>query len=272
MMQGNKLMVVIAVVAGLMATVLAFTYINSATSAIEEPEKQVAVLFVVNDLRANHIIDPAVDLRPEMVGIVTSAGLARSAVKAEERESLMGVMISSPLPAGVPLLYSHLTEIQDLDLKPGMRAMSINVRSDNLMGGILVPGDHVDIIVSYPVAPEPADLPEFDMENPEAALGALMGQVTALSGAPGEWEAEEVLSNVPVLAIAGQLTFSRQAHMFGAGGPGGGAGSSTVTLELTPDQAKNLIRTTAGGSNPITLLLRPKERKGESGGALFVEE
>ena len=270
-MQGNKLMLIIAVVAGLMATVLAFTYINSATSAVDEPEPQAEVLFVVNDLPANHPIDPTTDLRPQMVGAVTSAGLVRAAVKAEERESLRGLPISAPLPAGVPLLYSHLTEVQDLDLKPGMRAMSINVQAANLMGGILVPGDHVDIIASFPVAMEPTALPEFDIENPEAALGALMGQVMSQASPLGEWAAEEVLSNVRVIAIAGQLTFSRQAHLFGASGLGGGGGANTITLELTPEQAIKLIQATSGGSNPITLLLRPED-PGESGGALFVEE
>ena len=62
-MHGNRLMLVIAIVAGILATILAFTYINAATSAAEEqePEPQVSVLFVVNDLPANHALDPELE-------------------------------------------------------------------------------------------------------------------------------------------------------------------------------------------------------------------
>jgi len=276
-MHGNRLMLVIAIVAGILATVLAFTYINSATSTAQEqePEPQVSILFVVNDLPANHVLDPELDLRVDTVGALTSPGLARAAVKAEERASLRGLRINGPLPAGAPLYYANLTSVQDVDLGPGLRAMAISVRSANLMGGILVPGDHVDIIVSYKKPVEPADVPEFDMQNPEAGLGAVMGQVMGQAlgqgGVPSDWEAEEVLTDIRVIAIGERLTVSRQAHMYGVAGTGQAGGSSTVTLEVTPDQAKALIRAMAGGGNPITLLLRPAGTPAESGGGSFQE-
>ena len=273
-MQGNRLMLIIAIVAGVMATVLAFTYINSATSAAEEqePEPQISVLFVVNDLPANHALDPEADLREGAIGAITSPGLARSAVKADERASLRGLRISSPLPAGVPLLYSHLEAVTDVALAPGMRAMAIDVRAANLMGGILVPGDRVDIVVSYRRPADPADVPEFDPQNPQAGIGAMMGQALSQvgGGVPTDWEVEEVLTNIRVIAIGSQLTFSRQAQMYGVAG-GGGGGSSTVTLEVTSDQAKALIRATAGGGNPLTLLLRPPHTPAETGGGSFQE-
>ena len=75
--------------------------------------------------------------------------------------------------------------------------------------------------------------------------GQVLGQVGG--GVPSDWEVEEVLTNIRVIAIGSQLTFSRQAQMFGVAGGGGGGGSSTVTLEVTSDQAKALIRATAGG-------------------------
>jgi Flp pilus assembly protein CpaB len=272
-MQGNRLMLIIAVVAGVMATVLAFTYINSATSAFEEqePEPQVGVLFVVNNLPANHALNPDTDLRVDTVGATTSPGLVRSAIKAEERESVRGLHISSPLPAGVPLLYSPIAPIVELELEPGMRAMAIDVSGANLMGGILVPGDHVDIIVSYKKASEAGAVPEFDMEDPGAAIASMMGQVMGgQGGVPSNWEAEEVLTNIRIIAIGEQLTVSRQAHMFGVAG-GSGTGSSTITLEVSSDQAKDLIRATAGGGNPITLLLRPPESPAAGGGGSLQE-
>ena len=67
-MGGNRLMLIVAIVAGALAMVLAFTYINAATKAAEEPEQQVPLLFVIDDLPANHLIDPAKDLRIDRVG------------------------------------------------------------------------------------------------------------------------------------------------------------------------------------------------------------
>jgi pilus assembly protein CpaB len=259
-MQGNRLMLIIAVVAGVMATVLAFTYINTARSAIEnqEPEPTVRILFVTRDLAANSLIDPVKDLRVDTIGALTSPGLARSAVKEDEREALLNKPINAPIPAGSPLLYSHLAPITDINLAPGARAMSIDVNQANLMGGILVPGDRVDIVVSYRRSQTPPEMPYVDPNNPEAALSALMSQAMVQSTVPSDWEAEEVLSNVRVIAVGEHLSVARQGYMYGGGGGGYGR-SSTVTLEVTPQQALDLIRSTAGFSNPITLLLRPSE-------------
>lgn len=272
-MQANRLMLLVAVAAGVLATVLSFSYIRAATSAVEQqkPEQRVDVLFVKDDLPANHALDPDQDLRVDSVGEESSPGLARAAVKADEIESVRGLRISGPLPAGVPLLYSHLTSVQDINLAPGSRAMAISVSGANLMGGILVPGDHVDIIVSYRKPQPPGAIPEFNPDDPQAALGAMMSQMMPQPGVPSDWEAEEVLSNIRVIAIGEHLTVSRQAQMFGVAGNEGG-GSSTVTLEVTPDQAKDLIRATAGGGNPLTLLLRPVGTPLDSGGGSFREE
>ncbi len=272
-MQGNKIMLAIAVVAGVMATVLAFTYINSVTSAADAqvPEAKELVLFVLTDLPANVPLDPETHLRE--VEVPKSSPLARAAVKAEERDALRGQRISSPLPAGVPLLYSHLAPVTDIDLPSGTRAMSIDVSGANLMGGILVPGDHVDILVSYMKKKDLPEIPVFDAADPGNAMGQLMASALGQAGAgsvPSDWEVEEVLTDIRVIAIGESLSVSRQAHMFGMGG-GGGGGSSIVTLELTPDQSKKLIRAQAGGANKLTLLLRPVRQSIGAGGGSFEE-
>ena len=81
-MQSNRLMLIIAVVAGVMATVLAFTYIRSATSALESPQTEavVSVLFVTRDLPANHEINPETDVRAQDVGATSAEAVARGAV------------------------------------------------------------------------------------------------------------------------------------------------------------------------------------------------
>ena len=263
-MQSHRLMLIIAVAAGIVATVLAFTYISSATSE-RQTEPTVSVLFAVSDLPANHVLDPDHDLRVDSIGTVTSPALARAAVKADEKAAVRGQRINAPLPAGSPLLYGHLAVIEDIKIAPGKRAMSIGVSEENMLGGILVPGDHVDIIVTYPVQQqtEGAGAPAMDMTNPQAALNAVFARALARSSNPSQWESKEVLSNVHILAIGDQLQASRQQFMYGLEtGLGGRGGAGTVTIEVTPKQALDLIRSTAGGTNSLTLLLRPPVTQG----------
>ena len=101
------------------------------------------------------------------------------------------------------------------------------------------------------------------------ALGSLFileGGISAFS-----LVAPTLNSSVMEFALTAVPLFILMGAIISASGMGGRGGASTITLELTPEQAKKLIQATAGGSNPITLLLRPED-PGELGGALFVEE
>jgi Flp pilus assembly protein CpaB len=265
----DRLMLFVAVVAGLVATVLTFVYIDSTTSEDDAaPVRTLEVLFTINDIPANSSIDADADLRVETINIEATPGIARGAVKVTDRAAVDGRPISAPIPAGVPLLYSHLTPVQDVDLGAGMRAIAISVSRENLMGGILVPGDRVDIVVSYeaPKAPPAAPAPTGG-DDPEAMvanmMGGLMGQLGDMGGSsvPSDWVAEEVLSNIRVIAVGSALSGSRQSQMFGMGGGGKG---STITLELSPQNALELIRAQANGKNPLTLMLRPGDASVES--------
>lgn len=270
----DRLLLLIAVVAGLVATVLAFVYIDaSATDPAEAaPTRTIDVLFAVEDLPANAVIDADRDLRVETISVDETPGLARSVVKAADKNAVDGRPISSPLPAGMPLLFSHLTEIRDVDLDPRKRAMAISVSRENLMGGLLVPGDRVDIVVSYQL---PEERSEADMGSAGAGtadpasmvnsmMSGIMGQMGSLGGSsvPSRWTSETVLANVRVIAVGTSLSGSRQAQMFGlAGGSGGG---STITLELTTEEALLLIKMQANGANPLTLLLRPDASRADA--------
>jgi len=268
-MQANRLMLIIAVVAGVLATVLAFQYIQGATNAVERraAEGRVKLLFVTDDLPADHLLEPDEDLRVDEVGAESSAALVRAAVKAEERDALRGQRIYAPVPAGMPLLYSHLAPVEQLELGPGMRAIAIEVDEASTFGGILVPGDRVDLIVSYRDVPPP-EIPAGAAGDPTAAVGNVLNSVmgATMASNPTDWVAVEVLSDVRVVAVGNRLDRSRQQFPFGLA-PTGGSDGNIVTLEVTPDQALSLIQARGGGQNPLQLLLRPPV-SGVSGAAL----
>jgi Flp pilus assembly protein CpaB len=266
-MENNRLLLIIAVLAGVFATGLAFTYINQATSntgPVTEAGEQ--ILVVVNDLPANHQLDPDRDLRVESVPARTFAGFAKLLFKVDQRESLRGERLGTPVAAGSPLLYSHMKMIQDTNLAPGSRALGIRVKGENLMGGLLVPGDRVDIIATYKIpraaaAPSSSGNAAFNPNDPSSALGTIFSQLTDTSAYPDEFQSQEVLSNVRIVGVGASLGASRQQFMFDQSGSGGGGGGDRIiTLEVTPEQAVELIRADAASKNNLTLLLRPNTR------------
>lgn len=263
-MRGNWIMMLVAIVAGVVATGLAFVYLQSEGQAArtQQVERRITLLMAKQDLPANHILDPDEDLATVAVPQQTFASFVQMAAKESERESLRGRQITRPIPAGEPILYSHLVSFSELDIGAGMRAMSIPVDRANAMDGILVPGDRIDIVVSYP-KPDRNEgagvrMPAYDPNNPQAAIGAIFGQVMSRSMAPNEWQAEEVVSNVRVLAVGQRLTMSRQQLLFGMEtGLDALGGATVLTIEVTRDQGLALISATAGGQNPITIWMRP---------------
>ncbi len=68
----DRLMLLVAVIAGLVATALAFVYIDSATSEAGElaEVRTMQVLFTRDDLAANAVIQADQDLRVETINIV----------------------------------------------------------------------------------------------------------------------------------------------------------------------------------------------------------
>ncbi|MDX2115997.1 MAG: Flp pilus assembly protein CpaB [Planctomycetota bacterium] len=260
-MQSNRIMLLISVLAGIIAMATAFLYLRSASGALtkDQAEPPVSILVTRSDLNADHILDSSQDLAEQKVPSRTFAFLARAAVKADERAALRGRRINTALPAGSPLLYSHLVGIATLDMPADARAMTIRVDDTGTIGGILVPGDRVDLLVSWRLAAEKQESSPiaFDMNNPQAAITAALEKAMEGAQAPEEVGAAQVLSNVRVLAVGDRLNRSREQFSFGEGAAKQKSEkASTITVEVTPEEALKLIKATAGGRNKVTVLLR----------------
>ncbi|MDO9461850.1 MAG: Flp pilus assembly protein CpaB [Alphaproteobacteria bacterium] len=120
-------------------------------------------------------------------------------------------------------------------LEGGMRAMSVQIAPETGAGGFILPGDRVDVLLSY----------ETQVEEESGRRGK-------------EVVSEIILENVRALAI--DQTVNDPA---GSDSKGGTQTSSvigkTATLELTPAQAQKLAKSVASGR--LALALRSLERK-----------
>jgi pilus assembly protein CpaB len=140
----------------------------------------------------------------------------------------LGALVRTPILAGEPVLTSKLVHagaagVMAVTLDPGKRAMALPLTAESAVGGFILPGDHVDVVMSRPV------------EGPPGVPGNQAKQVVA----------SVVLNNVRVLAIdqnnAGPQKIAAQV-------------GATATVEVSPEQAEQLVVAKAVGQ--LTLVLR----------------
>ena len=106
-MQDNKasrMFLIVAVVLGVLATVLAFAFINS-TAGVDRGPKALKIVVASHDLRANGVIDPDRDLEGDRhtgehhgagdrdAGSQCAGELSESAVESEHRDADAGVFV-----------------------------------------------------------------------------------------------------------------------------------------------------------------------------------
>jgi Flp pilus assembly protein CpaB len=256
-------MLLVAIIAGFAATAMAFVYLNKVSAGVQQQEQEpkVEVLVTARDLPANHAIDPEKDLTKQEVPAQTFEKFARLVIKADEKAATTSRQTTQPLPAGTPLMYSHLVNVVDLQFASGSRAMTIPVTETGGLGGMLVPNDRVDVIVAKPVAAEEsaparaAPPPAGGAVSPEY-MSQLIGQAMLKARGTSTYKAEVVLSNIRIIAVGGALQRSRQEMLFSESGAT--TANSNVTIEVTMDEALQLVQATGGGNLPVTLLLRSK--------------
>ena len=159
----------------------------------------------------------------------------------EARAGLRGALVRSYLDTGKPLLNSDLMRPRDRGflaavLSPGTRAVSIAVDPVSGVGGLIWPGDHVDVILTQ--------------ETPQA-------------GARPAVTSEAVLSNMRIIAVD-------QDMAQGAPSSGNTAGklAATVTLQATTDQAERLAVASRLGRLSLAIRSAADDEKTEAAHAV----
>jgi len=146
--------------------------------------------------------------------------------RAEARNEIVGSIARLPFVAGEPVTSQKLVKVGDggvlaAILPSGMRAISTRIEQKTAVGGLILPNDHVDVIL----------------------IRRSNGR-----GSSDDYVSDTLFRNVRVLAIGQQLEPKPGEKAAEA------SGTTTATLELTPKQAEMLALANSMGE--ITLSLR----------------
>ena len=185
----------------------------------------VSVLAAAGTLRAGSLLRPEDVEALDVVAAEAPAGARRDSPQA--RAELFGAMVRQTLLAHQVVLPADVMRPGDHGflaavLAPGMRATSIGVDAISGTAGLIWPGDHVDLILTQDV---------------RRSAGEVIPHITA----------ETVLADVRVIAIDQQM-------VQGGNAAAGEKVSRTVTLEVSPDDAKRVAIATQLGRLSLAVL------------------
>jgi Flp pilus assembly protein CpaB len=171
------------------------------------------------------------------------SGLAALTLDAEARAGYRGQRVNRRIPAGQPVFLADLAAVGELRLEEPYRALTIPA-----VPGIVIPGDWVKVMVAR------ADVSA-------AAAGAapdVRGPVGYEAGLVGKGQAYRVV------AVGNSLSKTRQQVTAADQYESAGGNAKTVTLAVTEEQAREILRAVGTGGQPVTLLLCPPSTQAAS--------
>lgn len=186
---------------------------------VEEDARTVEVLVSGKKLGVGDLIDNAA-IRWEKFP-AKAEGIANYLTKEQIKvEDLIGSVVRDELDAGEPITSGDFVKPGDRSflsavLKPGTRAISINVNDASSSSGLIAPGDKVDVIVSRQIQQGGSD-----------------------SGGGPMTEAQTVVQNVRLIALGKNLKSQSDdpEALKGKDSP------KTATLEVSPEQAEAIAK------------------------------
>lgn len=203
---------------------------------IEVP--QTPVLVMVRDVSVGELMTPADFVWRDWPDETLNVNYYTQDIFPEAPVDLAASVVRTAMVENEPVLPHKLvtkgqTGYMAALLTPGMRAVSVEISTDNASGGFILPGDRVDVMIAYAV--------EVEVE------GEMVTQPTVTT----------ILENVRILAID---------QLFGENAGGQFAIGSTATVELEPDQARLLVVAEQLGT--VSLALRALQDAEDGGPTL----
>ncbi len=230
-MQENKTsraFLVTAVVLGVMATVLSFAYLQN--NSAKEAAPTIEIVAASHDLRAGAPLDPDKDLKK--MEIERKGVMPERVVLLGEISRYKGMHINRDIQAGTPIWHADFVA-PPMEVTGNWRAFTIPIRGATAQ--FLDPGDYVKVMVTRPL-----------LHPRVAGADAVSGQTPGPQGAGNspQWETVMVSPNpLKVLAVGSRTT--RRYGYYEGGTPDS---NQSVTLEVTEDQAKDILEQTGGGA------------------------
>ena len=216
----QKIVLIAAIVAGLIAALLTRLYLSAKDAEIADLKSRFEKRFGVMEVLcyAENVPGGTVISKGQLgTKTVPQAGLRGQALTIDNLGDVIGRRVILGHSKGDVLFWSDIeggnprTVGLAATIKKGMRAVSINAAGAASVTGMVNPNDHVDVIGTF-------TFPDESGKRDQAAL------VTCT-----------ILQNVLVLAT-GKIT----AKMAGRDGDAPSGSYSTVTLEVTPREAEML--------------------------------
>lgn len=215
----QKALLIASVLIGLLAAVLTRSYLNAKDNEVkrwkaefDRKNRRIEVIAVKKALPTGTV------LSMDDIGSISviEASVKGHVVKVEDHVALIGRKTIRPLTEGSPVFWSDIEGGEPGsrglagDIKPRMRAISVNVSGSASVSGMVKPNDHVDVLGTF--------------SFPSPTLKTEVELVTLT-----------MLQDVLVLAT-GRETAKTQVL-----GDRPGATYTTVTLEVTPREAEMLV-------------------------------
>jgi pilus assembly protein CpaB len=219
-MNNRRTTLIVAIVLAIGTGWLTLNYLSSLQRQTNANSAPRDVIVAAQDIPAR------VTITPQMLARITRPASAIDPNTVSDPREAIGALTLITIPAGSSITSAMIGHPSDVGLpvrlKPGMRALSIQIDKVKGVSGLIEPGDYVDVI---------ADPPKASAVPPPASA---------------------ILRGVRVLAIGDSLEDSSATPSPQE------ANSTTVTLEVTPKQADLLVM--ADLNTVLRLALRsPKE-------------
>lgn len=186
----------------------------------------VEVLIAKTDLERGQLIEASNLEWQAWPKAAANGNFIQKSARPDAMHQFTGAIVRVPVAAGQPIydpmvVFAKGSGYMAAILPKGMRAVAMNVSPDTAAGGFILPGDHVDVVLTHHDK-------EAEKEN--------AGTEKILS--------DTILRNVPVLA-ADQTVEEKSGQKVLV--------AKTVTLEVTPSQAEDLELARVQGTLSLSL-------------------
>lgn len=251
---------IIAMLLGVVAVALMFSYIKKSIDAKTSGWDMASVLVAAEDLPAGTTLTA----QNTAARSYPSKYVSDRTIEPSQAQLVIGSELLTPAERGKPILWTDvkpLTEVRNglsADLQPGTRAVTVPVTQLSSFDGMLRPGMRVDVLwtgeesfFTPPPPPEPA--PEAsegkapDAASVQAQMAAMQSKGAAQAAAGKERKTLLLLQDVPVVAIGDQRNAARlqseKPEPF-----------ATATLMVDEVSARVLVH--ASGAGAVSLVLR----------------